>query len=273
MRVNIEQKFFNDPRNNLVCRHTCISKELLVGMMGCLWHNTQQLGLVEVSGDELLEYSGAIRNLPTLKQQVTFINMIERAGHIRSSKKKSTVAESIYRIAGNAEQIERQKAFLSKQAENGKKGGLAKARNRSKSYPDASQTVAKPSPITITITNKENIKEKQIAEIWNAHSGNLKKIQQPSKLNSQRKRHIKARLNENSDLDFWKEVFVRMSKAPLCVNGGWATFDWVIKNDANYQKVLEGNYDRDFTQKKNTIPSREEREAENERIMRENGLL
>lgn len=64
-----------------------------------------------------------------------------------------------------------------------------------------------------------------------------------------RRRQILARLKSHPDLDWWREVFDAMTRSPLCTgkvpyaNGAkpWrADLDWIVKNDKNAVKVLEG---------------------------------
>lgn len=56
-----------------------------------------------------------------------------------------------------------------------------------------------------------------------------------------------TRLKEKS-FEEWKEVFRLMIASPfLCGQGpqGWtASFDWIISNDGNAEKVLEGKYQK-----------------------------
>jgi hypothetical protein len=75
---------------------------------------------------------------------------------------------------------------------------------------------------------------------WNDSRGSLK---QATKLNVTRKKHIKVRWAEISDMNYWAEVFKKMAASSFCKDGTWATFDWVIKNDTNHVKVAEGHYD------------------------------
>lgn len=65
--------------------------------------------------------------------------------------------------------------------------------------------------------------------------------------NSNRQKKCAARLKERS-LEEWGAIFSRMVDSPfLCGQSdrGWkADFDWIIDNDGNASKVLEGKYDR-----------------------------
>lgn len=73
-----------------------------------------------------------------------------------------------------------------------------------------------------------------------------KRLPKASKLSDKRKKKIKARLKD-LDLEGWKKVFEKCNNSDFCAGlnkGNWkANLDWLIENDNNYLKVLEGKYD------------------------------
>lgn len=87
--------------------------------------------------------------------------------------------------------------------------------------------------------------EKRVLELWNALPVSFSKVQ---KLNDSRRTHLKTRYSETEFRDGIETIIekVRGSMFLAGENGnGWkCTFDWLIKNDSNYTKILEGNYDR-----------------------------
>ena len=101
---------------------------------------------------------------------------------------------------------------------------------------------------THTLGTKPKITQKDLDEIqtrWNEifEQSNISTIK---KLTSQRRQKLKARLQEFSK----DEIFEAMNKikdSSFCqgIGGkGWAaTFDWMIFNDNNLTKILEGQYD------------------------------
>lgn len=94
---------------------------------------------------------------------------------------------------------------------------------------------------TTTETNTENTNK--ITLLWNefARKHNLATI---NKLTDKRRTKLNARLKEK-DFDFEKILdLVARSKFLLGSNkSGWKVdFDWLIKNNENYTKILEGNY-------------------------------
>lgn len=94
---------------------------------------------------------------------------------------------------------------------------------------------AEPSP-----PSQLDFRPKQLFEIWNANCGSLSKA---SRLTDPRRQKIKSRLTEEPDLEYWRAVIQRMAKSTFCVEGKWATFDWLIENGNNHVKVSEGKYD------------------------------
>lgn len=84
---------------------------------------------------------------------------------------------------------------------------------------------------------------KEFVDLYNSIAIRLPKVQ---KISSNREKKIKARL-KNIDLNGWKQVFERCEKSDFCCgvnkNNWTASLDWLISNDNNYVKVLEGRYD------------------------------
>ena len=89
----------------------------------------------------------------------------------------------------------------------------------------------------------------QIVEAWNKQA-NKSELPSVAKLTPGRRTKIYSRIKSNADLRNirdWSRLFRKMAALPfLCGHGetGWkATFDWVVKDDNNYVKVIEGVYD------------------------------
>jgi|GEM_PF-2330268 len=68
-----------------------------------------------------------------------------------------------------------------------------------------------------------------------------------SELTEDRRKRAGLRLRQQGDPDWWRRLF---EKAKM-LNKAWLTFDFLMKNDTNCLKVLEGNYDRDFDNRGN----------------------
>ena len=93
---------------------------------------------------------------------------------------------------------------------------------------------------------------KEIEYIYNMYNEICVNLPKAGKLNDDRKKKIKARLKQLSNDEF-KNLFIKANNSSfLTGSSGWkANLDWLIKNDKNYLKVLEGNYD---DKKENNIP-------------------
>lgn len=102
--------------------------------------------------------------------------------------------------------------------------------------------------IDIEDTTKEpSVPYEKIKTLYNETCKSLSNIRSVS---TTRKKHLKARWEQfNYDLDSFKEVFELVEGSRFLTgtnNRGWkADFDWLIKNDNNMLKVLEGKYNNE----------------------------
>ena len=64
-----------------------------------------------------------------------------------------------------------------------------------------------------------------------------------SELTDERRKKADLRIRKRNDSEWWRQVFTKARK----LNKPWLTFDFFLRNDTNAIKVLEGNYDRDFS--------------------------
>lgn len=99
-----------------------------------------------------------------------------------------------------------------------------------------------------TRANKEQAHLKfspeEFIEVWNENCGPLPKVK---RLSNARRTKIKARAREGPNLDEWRTCIRKIAGSSFCCgksDSGWiATLTWLIKNDDNYDKVIEGQYD------------------------------
>ena len=63
-----------------------------------------------------------------------------------------------------------------------------------------------------------------------------------SELTDERRKKASLRLRKRGDPDWWRKLFEKARE----LNKPWLTFDFLMRNDTNCLKVLEGNYDHDF---------------------------
>lgn len=77
-------------------------------------------------------------------------------------------------------------------------------------------------------------------DLWNLFAAHYQ-LPQVAKINSTRQRKFKKRIAEKG-FDF-PAVIRKASQSDFLMQGRWFTFDWIMENDTNYQKVIEGQYD------------------------------
>lgn len=102
----------------------------------------------------------------------------------------------------------------------------------------------------IEIEEKEEeppVPYEEIKELYNSICLSLSKVRS---LSSIRKKHLKARWRQlGFNIKTFEEAFKKLEASSFCTgenDRGWkADFDWLIKNDNNIIKVLEGKYDND----------------------------
>ena len=74
-------------------------------------------------------------------------------------------------------------------------------------------------------------------------------LPQPRQMTNGRVRKIDERLKSNPSRDFWRDVFIKTNQSSFLKGendrGGRADLDWLIKNDENALKVIEGKYERE----------------------------
>jgi hypothetical protein len=92
----------------------------------------------------------------------------------------------------------------------------------------------------------------KIVKLWNEHCGEMKQVKICT---TSRIRIAEQALRNNSDIDFWINLFKKAAENFfLCGGGniGWrASFDWIMNED-NIAKVLEDYYQQhDNSKKKN----------------------
>jgi hypothetical protein len=85
-----------------------------------------------------------------------------------------------------------------------------------------------------------------IIALFDCFKKNCPNLAQPRELNESRKDKLSKRLREHPDQAWWEAVFKKANEVSFTGKDGreWRpTFDWLIENDRNPVKVIEGNYD------------------------------
>lgn len=106
-------------------------------------------------------------------------------------------------------------------------------------------------------------------ELWNLFATE-KGLSKVSKISDARRRKFKVRIKEKS-FDFL-EILKKAKQSEFLLTGKWFGFDWVLANEANYLKIIEGNYDKksaaEITQtKKSVVDGPQDLEYLQERFM------
>jgi hypothetical protein len=94
----------------------------------------------------------------------------------------------------------------------------------------------------VSDSDEVRLNPKHVVDFWNETASVLGKPKVRD-LTPERRQLLKARMSQYS-IDDFVTVFDNIKTSPfLRGDGGWrgCTFDWVFKK-ANFQKILEGNY-------------------------------
>jgi len=83
------------------------------------------------------------------------------------------------------------------------------------------------------------------AELWNLFAAD-RKIPQVSRHSDTRKKKLATRLKEK-EFDFVKILTRAGQASDFLLSRKWFSFDWILENESNYLKLLEGNYDKSDT--------------------------
>lgn len=107
------------------------------------------------------------------------------------------------------------------------------------------------------ISTQSKVKENRIEQnivvpyqaIFDLFNETCKSIPKIKGLSQSRKEKLKTRWMEMPDIDEWRKMFEIIESTPFLKGENkdkWkCTFDWLVENDRNYLKVLEGNYSKD----------------------------
>jgi hypothetical protein len=77
-------------------------------------------------------------------------------------------------------------------------------------------------------------------DLWNLFAEE-RSLPTVSKINDTRKRKFSVRIKEPA-FNFI-EILTKAASSEFLLTGKWFGFDWIIENDSNYLKVIEGNYE------------------------------
>jgi uncharacterized protein YdaU (DUF1376 family) len=105
------------------------------------------------------------------------------------------------------------------------------------------------------ITPSEALPEIPYEEIVKSYNSICKSLPKVQAISRGRKAKIKTRWYELGSIEEFGKIFLKTESTPFLKGDskdGWkADFDWLIENDTNYNKVLEGKYDKSTSNAKN----------------------
>lgn len=106
---------------------------------------------------------------------------------------------------------------------------LKEVKGKEKGSKDAEQSSAKPSPA-------------EFLKYWKE-----KKLPAIRSFTKERKRKFEIRLREPLFAENWKQIIDKVAASAFCTGNndrGWRVkINWILENETNYTKVLEGDYD------------------------------
>ena len=109
--------------------------------------------------------------------------------------------------------------------------------------------------------NKPDVPYQKIKKLYNEICG--EELSSIRTMSDQRRKHLRARWKEEGNLDILEYLFRKTIQSDFLTGDndrGWkADFDWLIKNETNFNKVLEGRYEN--SGKKNNQTEQDDRLA------------
>lgn len=129
------------------------------------------------------------------------------------------------------------------------------AKTHQKHNKNTSKTHQKHTNNNVNNSNNENNDNKEqkkpavpyqkIKELYNEICGD--ELLSIRTMSDRRRKHLRARWNEEGNLDIFEYLFKKTIESDFLTGDndrGWkADFDWLIKNETNFNKVLEGRYE------------------------------
>lgn len=184
--------------------------------------NTGLVSFYEVEGKEYLEIKQFDQRLRAMKSK--YPEPADICGHPLSSADKCN---------GKETETETEKK---RNTPNGGNGATAPPDDSLVLYKQVEKTKA---GIYSFLKTKPLIIEPYV-DFWNlfAAQHGLAKVE---KVSDSRKRKFKVRVREQAFS--FPEILRKAGLSEFLRTGKWFGFDWLIENDSNYLKVLEGNYD------------------------------
>ena len=244
-RINIEERWWTDPRRKLLIRLTK-SEALADGVAVSAWRLSQSYyktdfqipakvfelseGVAELVGAELAIKNGDFYYVAGSRDAGDYLIKRSEAGHrggVESAKSRRSKSEVTSSDSNNLTEAKRSK------------------RKQTQPSPLISSNLNTSNEVLNTGEDRTE-KIHWLGDIWNAGRGTLGEV----KTTKSRLKAIEKRLKENPAQDYWMTVVAKIAKSDFC-NGdndrGWtADFDWLVgvdrKGVPNHVKVSEDRY-------------------------------
>lgn len=218
------------------CRtNSAAEKLMLLAYAEC--HN-EETGCAYPSIAWLCEFSSLNR-----KTVIAAVARLETAGLLGDSgeRKGRTKQLKVYTVNVGKEYLKR----------NGSETGTVPKTAAKQSQKRDTEPLTEPSSPTIATQSTESVREDrlspvEVVEAWNATAGQLGLPSIRGPLSPERRRKLNARIRDHT-IDDWRDALAAISRSAFLrgETGNWrgATFDFLL-SPTNFQKVIEGNYDR-----------------------------
>jgi hypothetical protein len=95
-------------------------------------------------------------------------------------------------------------------------------------------------PLSRNVTHTPNATYLAMLKVWGEQFPDKP---QPRPANKTLQGKVRTRLKSAHFVDNWQAAMTRAGRSAFCQAGGWFDFGWFVKNDDNYEKCLNGNYD------------------------------
>lgn len=196
----------------------------------------------------LLCLTAHLEALPTLQQMLKLVP--QRCLNTLSDKLRTPLPRVLERVLEDVEGIYHRREV---------------SRETSRKHRDRDKSDKSPSLSNDTIEKKEKKEKKDKKDIreevesfsdllfnkWNTFTERYFQLSRVRSITPQRKKHLKERFGNKDFRDSFDKVLLAIPKSKFLMGKNdreWVVdFDFLIKNDENYHKILEGKYEDDKT--------------------------
>lgn len=197
-------------------------------------------GLLDEPEDEMRTRKIAVKLGVQVRELDEISRRLSEVGLVDENMNPIAWEKLQFRSDTSTERVQRHRKNKQKQSGN----TMKRKRNVSVTPPETeTETETEELEPNGSCASRDALKPEHVVETWNALASRLGKPQVRS-LTPERRQNLRARIAGYS-LDEFREVIANIERSAfLRGDTGWrgCTFDWFTKK-ANFQKILEGNYD------------------------------